>query len=299
METEPTVEVTADLENAWETVDALVSGFVAMLPQLIIAAVVFVLFWFLAMGVRALVKRLVNSRSHDGLGKALGRLAHIAVVFAGFLVAVGIMAPSVGAAELLSVLGVGSVAIGFAFRDILQNFLAGILILIREPFIKGDWVQFGDHEGIVQSISTRSTWIRTFDGRDIAIPNGEVFTNAMMVVTKSDVLRGQYDFGIAYDADLKKAMSVILDVIQSHDKVLADPQPDVGVVDLAGSSVNIRGRWWTHNGDYYRTKLDMIERVKLALDENDIAIPFPTRTLELSDDSKSALGAQAFKEAAE
>lgn len=273
--------ISADVSNAWETVDALLDGFLALLPKLAIAAIVFIIFYFIAVGVRRLVNRVVKSRSHDGLAKALGRLAHIMVLFAGFLVSVGIVAPSVGAAELLSVLGVGSVAIGFAFRDILQNFLAGILILIREPFVKGDWVKFGDYEGIVSSISTRSTWIRTFDGRDIAIPNGEVFTNAMTVVTKSDKMRGQYEFGIAYDADLRAAMQVILETIKSHEKVLNDPAPDVGVCDLAGSSVNIRGRWWTDNADFYRTRLDIIEAVKLALDDHKIAIPFPTRTLEI------------------
>jgi small-conductance mechanosensitive channel len=268
-----------EVDNAWSTLATLVDGFFAMLPKLAIALVVFTLFYVVAMGVRRIVRRVASTKNHQGLGNALGRLAHLGVVFAGFLAAVGIIAPSVGAAELLSILGVGSVAIGFAFRDILQNFLAGILILLREPFSKGDWVQLGDHEGIVTAISTRSTWIRTFDGRDIAIPNGEVFTNAMTVVTRTPTIRAQYEFGVAYDTDLDRAMEVILDAVRAFSTVLDDPAPDAGVADLAGSSVNIRARWWTTNDDFYRTKLDVIKAVKEALDEAGIDIPFPQRQL--------------------
>lgn len=288
--------LTDEVGTAFDTLASMVDSFFAMLPQIAIALTVFIIFVLIAAGVRRLVMRLVSSKNHASLGKALGRLAHIAVVFAGFLVAVSIIAPSVGAAELLSVLGVGSVAIGFAFRDILQNFLAGILILLREPFNVGDWVRFGDHEGIVQSISTRSTWIRTFDGRDIAIPNGEVFTNPMTVVTRTETLRAQYEFGISYDADIDHAMDVILKAVCSFDAVLSDPAPDAGVADLAGSSVNIRARWWTMNDDYYGTKLAVIKKVKQALDDAGIDIPYPHRQVVLDGKNRQILEQQQAAE---
>ncbi|MEM1375803.1 MAG: mechanosensitive ion channel family protein [Pseudomonadota bacterium] len=300
-ETDLAAEATsaADFDATISTISGLIEGFFALLPKLGIAIVLFAAFLVVASIIRRVIKRLTRGKKQSGLGDALGRLGHIATVFAGFLVAISVIAPSVGAAELLSVLGVGSVAIGFAFRDILQNFLAGILILVREPFTVGDWVRFGDYEGIVRSISTRSTWIRSFDGRDIAIPNGEVFTNAMTVVTHSDTLRGQYEFGIAYEADLKQAMSIILKTVQAHPKVLADPAPDVGVCDLAGSSVNLRARWWTANSDFYWTKLNIIKDVKLALDAQGIDIPFPMRTLELSESTRELLDRETFRQAAE
>lgn len=288
-----------EVEKAWGTVADLVDGFFAMLPQILMALAVFAVFWLVAIAARRIVIRLSPTQNHEGLGRALGRLAHIAVMFGGFLVAVSIVAPSVGAAELLSVLGVGSVAIGFAFRDILQNFLAGILILLREPFSVDDWVKLGDHEGIVTSISTRSTWIRTFDGRDIAIPNGEVFTNPMTVVTRTPTIRAQYEFGIAYDADIEQAKTVILRAVRSFDTVLDDPAPDAGVSALAGSSVNIRARWWTTNDDFYNTKLAVIQAVKEALDNADIEIPYPHRQLVFDQSAALNIKAPRFSEAAE
>lgn len=288
-----------EVRTAWETVAALVDGFFALLPKLMIAVVVFLVFFGLAIIVRRVVMRMAPTRNNAGLGRALGRLAHLAVVFGGFLVAVGVVAPSVGAAELLSILGVGSVAIGFAFRDILQNFLAGILILLREPFSVDDWVKLGDHEGIVTAISTRSTWIRTFDGRDIAIPNGEVFTNPMTVVTRTPTIRAQYEFGISYDADIDRAKRAILDTINRFEAVLEDPAPDAGVSDLAGSSVNIRARWWTKNADYYQTKLSIIQAVKEALDEAGIEIPYPHRQLVIDQAAAADLAASDMPRAAE
>jgi small-conductance mechanosensitive channel len=200
----------------------------------------------------------------------------------------------VGAAELIQVLGVGSVAIGFAFRDILQNFLAGLLILLRRPFSEGDWIEFDGYEGVIKEISTRSTWIRTFDGRDVSIPNGEIFTNPVTIMTREPNIRTDYEFGISYDADIGQAKKVILDAIKSVEGVSNFKEPDVGVSDLAGSSVNLKARWWSTTDDVYSVKLGVLEAVKNALDAADIEIPYPHRQLLIQDDV-----AQSIAQAAE
>ncbi|MBB4302725.1 small-conductance mechanosensitive channel [Rhodobium orientis] len=273
------VEVPAAVTTAVGTVNRMVEGFFAMLPQIAIAIVLFLMMVVIASVARALAKRLVSARAPAGVGIAIGRIVHVAVIFFGLLVAVAVIAPSVGAAELLQILGVGSVAIGFAFRDILQNFLAGLLILLRQPFSIGDWVQFGDHSGLVTEISTRSTWIRTFNGRDVSIPNGEIFTNPIMIMTRDPVMRSDYVFGISYDADIDRALEVILGTVKSFDAVIGDPPPDAGVSDLADSSVNIQARWWTKVADAYFTRMEILAAVKKALDEAGIDIPYPHRRL--------------------
>lgn len=287
-------KLTTEANSAIQTIYDMVGGFFALLPKLAIAIVVFFLIFLAAGLIRNLVSRLVSARAAASVGVALGRIAFVATIFAGLLISVAIVAPSVGAAELIQVLGVGSVAIGFAFRDILQNFLAGLLILLRRPFAEGDWIKFDGYEGVIKEISTRSTWIHTFDGRDVSIPNGEIFTNPVTIMTREPHIRTDYEFGISYDADIDLAKKVILDAIKSVDGVSDFKEPDVGVSDLAGSSVNLKARWWSTTDDVYAVKLGVLEAAKKALDAANIEIPYPHRQLLINDDV-----AQSIAQAAE
>lgn len=293
---EPLVE---QANTSIDTVSEMIQGFFAMVPQIIIALFVFIVILVIAGFVKQITTKIVASRANRSVGLALGRIAHMAIIFAGLLVAVAIIAPSVGAAELIQILGVGSVAIGFAFRDILQNFLAGLIILLRQPFRAGDWIKAEGYEGIVREISTRSTWIRTFDGQDVSIPNGEVFTNAFTIVTRDPIMRTDYQFGISYDADIDHAKATILEAIKSIEAVSTDPEPDIGVWDFADSSVNLRARWWTTTDDFYAARMAVLEAVKKAMDKAEIEIPYPHRQImvqdelieSLNDNQKSAANA--------
>lgn len=277
------MDITEKAQNAFETIEAMTAQFFALVPQIIIALIVFIIFWFIAKILSGFLTRLFAKQTNAGVGKALGRIAYIAMLFVAFLLAVAIITPSVGAAQLLQVLGVGSVAIGFAFKDILQNFLAGLLILLRQPFTEGDWIKFDGYEGVVKSISTRSTWLRTFNGHDISIPNGEIFTNPVSVVTRDPDVRSQYDIGISYDADIDLAKQIALDVVADIEQIYSDPKPDIGVDDLGDSAVVLRLRWWTKTSDMYGTKQFVLERIKKAYDQADIGIPYPHRTLEFTE----------------
>ncbi|TDQ67099.1 mechanosensitive ion channel-like protein [Maritalea mobilis] len=293
---EPLVE---QANTSIDTVSEMIQGFFAMVPQILIALFVFIVILVIAGFVKQITTKIVASRANRSVGLALGRIAHMAIIFAGLLVAVAIIAPSVGAAELIQILGVGSVAIGFAFRDILQNFLAGLIILLRQPFRAGDWIKAEGYEGIVREISTRSTWIRTFDGQDVSIPNGEVFTNAFTIVTRDPIMRTDYQFGISYDADIDHAKATILEAIKSIEAVSTDPEPDIGVWDFADSSVNLRARWWTTTDDFYAARMAVLEAVKKAMDKAEIEIPYPHRQImvqdelieSLNDNQKSAANA--------
>ena len=164
-------------------IDSLIDGFLRILPNLVIAALVLMGFFFAARFVRKGIRRATDGRRAEHLGVVLGRLAQAALVFVGLMVAASIVVPGIGGAELVQLLGVGGVAIGFAFRDILQNFVAGILILLNQPFRIGDQIVFKDFEGTVENIETRATVVRTYDGTRVLIPNGELFTNAMRINT--------------------------------------------------------------------------------------------------------------------
>jgi small-conductance mechanosensitive channel len=158
----------------------------------------------------------------------------------GLFVALSIVIPTFRAGDLIQLLGISGVAIGFAFRDILQNFLAGILILLTEPFQINDQIVFKGFEGTGENIETRATTIRTYDGRRIVIPNSELFTNSVTVNTAFENRRLQYDVGIGYGDDIDRAKELMLEALHSVPEILKDPAPDVLLMELAESTVNIR-----------------------------------------------------------
>lgn len=269
-------------------------GFMALLPNLLFGLIVFVAFLFAARGVRSLVERLtLNRQQSESLKILLSRLAYVATLILGVLITVTIVVPSFTPASLVSALGVGGVAIGFAFKDIFQNFLAGVLLLLTEPFKLNDQIKYKDFEGTVESIQTRATTIRTYDGRRVVIPNAELFINAVTVNTAYEKRRLQYDIGIGYGDDIATARQLMLEAMRSVDGVLTDPAPEAIVVDLAGSSVNIRARWWINpprRADVMDAQDRVLEAIKNTLSAHGIDLPFPTQQILLHDQTEATDG---------
>ena len=275
-----------DLGQAAQTIRELLRDTIALLPKLVIALIVFLIFLALAQGVRRLIVRSTESHSHS-LSLLLGRLARTAVIVAGVLVAILIVAPTFGVTELVGILGISGVAIGFAFKDIFQNFLAGTLILLTRPFVVGDQIKVGDYEGTVENIETRATTLKTFDSKRVVIPNTNLFTDSVIVNTAYDRRRSEYDVGIGYEDDLDKAKELILEAIRSAEGVLESPAPQALTVELAESSVNIRARWWTKadQASVVTTKDQVISAIKKRLDAGGVNIPFPIRTVYFNDET--------------
>jgi small conductance mechanosensitive channel len=201
--------------------------------------------------------------------------------------------PSFKAGDLIQLLGISSVAIGFAFRDILQNFLAGILILLTEPFQIDDQIVFKEFEGTVENIQTRATTIRTYDGRRIVIPNSELFTNSLTVNTAFENRRLEYDIGIGYGDDIDRAKQLILEAIHETEGVLPQPAPDAIVVDLAASTVNIRARWWIkppRRAPALDLQDGVLTAIKSKLTANGIDLPFPTQQILFHDQTEETDG---------
>ena len=275
-----------DLSQAIETIRGLVLGFIGLLPKLVIGLVVFVIFMILARGVRRLIIKGTESRSRS-LSLLLGRLARTAVIILGVLVFLLIVVPDFDVTGLIGILGISGVAIGFAFKDIFENFLAGILILLTRPFVVGDQIKMGDYEGTVENIETRATTLKTFDSKRVVIPNADLYTNSVVVNTAYDRRRSEYDVGIGYEDDIDKAKELILEATRDTEGVLESPAPQALTVELAGSSVNIRARWWTKpdQASTVLTKDRVITAIKQRLDAGDINIPFPIRTVYFNDET--------------
>jgi small-conductance mechanosensitive channel len=156
------------------------------------------------------------------------------------------------------------------------------LILLTEPFEIDDQIVFKSFEGTVENIQTRATTIRTYDGRRIVIPNSELFTNSITVKTAFENRRLEYDVGIGYSDDINQAKQLILEAIASVDEVLKDPAPDALVMELAGSTVNIRARWWIkppRRADALDSRDKVLTAIKNKLTANGIDLPFPTQQI--------------------
>lgn len=277
---------------ALERVDSWLDGFVKLLPNIMVSILVFLVFFFIARLTRRIVKKTFAARGRPNLGEILGGFFNASVLIFGGLIAATIVIPNLDPASIVAGLGVSSVAIGFAFKDILQNWLAGLLILLRQPFEIGDQIEVGRYEGTVKHIETRATIIRTYDGQRAVIPNSEIYTNAVLVKTGEDKRRSQYDIGIGYADNIDEACELIKNVMRNIEGIEQDPAPEAYVWDLAASWVTVRARWWTDSqrGDVVANRSNVVRGVKKALDAAKIDMPYDTRVHLFHDQTEDSDG---------
>ncbi len=247
------------------------------------AFAVFALFYVVGVVVRRIATRFaLRTSRHHSVGIVLGRLGQGAIVLLGLLVALVIAMPGFTPGQLVSVLGLSSVAIGFAFRDILQNFLAGILLLLSEPFRIGDQIRSGDFEGTVMNIETRATFILTYDGRRIVVPNSTLFVNPVIVNTANEKRRLEYDITLPKPVDVARTKALVLRTMQGLPHVLRDPAPDVLLVGFTDKDATLRLRWWIQPPLHYElsrgldTVLERVREALLAAQARASAPPQPT-----------------------
>lgn len=280
-------------DAAWATLEEMLLHLVALFPNLIVAIVLLVLSYFAARLSRRFVRRFVHRMSlAEGANLILGRLSQWLIMFLGLLVSLMILFPSFDAGQLIELLGIGGVAIGFAFRDIVQNFLAGILLLLTQPFRLDDQIRVGDYEGTVEDIQTRATLLKTYDGRRVVIPNADLFTQSVIVNTAYPIRRTEYSFGIGYNDDVSRAAELIVEAISEVDQVLTDPAPDVRLAGLGDFSVSLLGRWWTDSrrSDVVDVQDQVLAKVKIRLTQAGIDLPFPTQHILLHDQTEETDG---------
>ena len=280
------------VEPTIRKVEGYIEGFFWILPNLGIALLAFLLFVAGAWAGKRAIIHVLQRRDRGDLGLLLGGSAKWAIILFGLLVVATIVFPSVKPADVLATLGIGSVAIGFAFKDILQNWLSGLLILYRQPFRRGDQIRSGEFEGTVEHIEARATLIRTYDGQRVVIPNSDIYTRATTVRTAFEIRRSEYDVGIGYGDDVERACEVIANALQIVDGVEQDPAPEAIPWALDASTVNIKVFWWSapDRASVVHTRGRVIAAVKRALVEAGIDLPFPTRVVLLHDQTEETDG---------
>ena len=266
----------------------------ALVPGLVIALVLFGVGLLVARGVRAAVRRAAEMReASPGSAAVLGRIAGGMTILVSFLVAASVAFPSVSAADLFNLLGIGGVAIGFAFRDVLQNLLAGILILLTRPFVIGDQIRAGSHEGTVEDVWVRATVLRTYDNQRILIPNATLFVDKITIITAHDKRRLAFPLTIGNGDDMKEARRVIVEALRGTEGVLADPAPEALVTGLGAAGVDMTARFWIdppRRRDAVDALDHAISNVKDALTAAGIDLPYPTSQVLLHDQTEAADG---------
>jgi small conductance mechanosensitive channel len=184
-------------------------------------------------------------------------------------------------ASFVAIVGAAGLAIGLALQGSLANFAAGVLILIFRPFEVGDFVEVAGVSGAVQNIQIFTTELHTPDNKKVIVPSGGVISGNITNYSANNTRRVDLVFGIGYSEDIDVAKTLLQTVLAAEPKVLQDPEPTIGVVELADSSVNLVCRPWVNTADYWDVYFNVTEAVKKALDAGGISIPFPQRDLHL------------------
>ncbi len=262
--------------------ESYIESFVRSLPNIAAAIVVLVVTWLLAKGLKKLLEKAMASA---GVRKALIGLtrtvAGVGVWVLGILIAMAVLFPSVKPGSVLAALGVGGIAIGFAFKDIFENFMAGAMIMLRKPMRIGDFIHCEGVEGKIEEIMIRDTYVRQTDGQLVLVPNAMLFKNPVYVRTDEKLRRFEILAGVSYDANVDEARDIIRKAVERLEVVAKDKPVDVFATEFNSSSIDFRVRWWTESKprDLHESRDKVIASIKSALDEAGIEIPYPYRTL--------------------
>jgi small-conductance mechanosensitive channel len=181
-----------------------------------------------------------------------------------------------------AVFAAATIALGFAAQDVLGNLVSGVFIVVDPEFNIGDWIRWKDREGIIEYISFRVTRVHTFDNELISVPNGELTRNAVVNPVAKGTLRVRDTFCVAYGTDIDRARSLLVETARGHDGILNRPAPSVGTVGLGDSCVELEARFWIPNPrrtDFLRIRAEFVEAVLAAFEEADVEMPYPTREL--------------------
>lgn len=269
------------LELLWDQLWSMWAGFVKLLPSLAIALVVFILTWIVARFVAGLGYRLASrAKLRPSLCELIETLVRIGVWVLGTMIALTVLLPGLTPASLFAGLGIGAVAIGFAFQDIFENFLAGVLLMLREKMRIGDVIDCEGIIGKVERISLRETHIRKLSNEVTIVPNSILFKNPVEILTDLDQRRHEVVVGVAYDTDLDEAARVIRDAVQQAESVDTDRGVDVFAREFGSSSIDFTVRWWAGSKprDMHESRDVVVRSIKRSLDDAGIEIPFPYMT---------------------
>lgn len=264
--------------------DNWLESLTAMLPNVVVALLVLILFYFLARGARLITSRLLSRFSQKvAINNLFVTSIYLLVLGLGLIMALNVLHLDQTVSSLLAGAGIVGLALSFAFQDITTNFISGILMAFREPIQVGDIVKIGEFMGTVEKIDLRVTVVKTFQGLHVLIPNKDVFQNAVTNYTKTKERRIDLEVGVSYGENLEQVKRIALEAISRLPYLLPNKDLNFFYTAFADSSINFVIMLWVHYPDepgFFKARSDAIMQIKKAFDNNGISIPYPIRTLD-------------------
>ncbi len=257
---------------------SMAEGFVASLPSMVIALIILIITWLVAKYAIRIADSLTGRSSiRPSLKNLIDTLVKLAIWLVGLMLAMIILLPGFTPTSLIAGLGIGAVAIGFAFQDIFENFLAGVLIMLREKMRIGDVIECEGITGKVEHITLRETYVRKLSGEVTLVPNSILFKNPVEILTDEAKRRHEVVAGVSYDTDLDHAASVIMKSVENIDGIDSEKGIDIFASEFNSSSVDFTVRWWAGSRprDMWETRDAVIRAIKRGFDDAGIEIPFP------------------------
>jgi small-conductance mechanosensitive channel len=249
-------------------------------PLILLALLIIVLAWLVSKAVGALARRFFASRVESPLLLAVVvRLFAIPVFLLGVYFVLQVAGLTRLALTVLGGTGLAGIIIGFAFRDIAENFLASLLLSMRNPFRRGDLIEVAGHKGVVQNLNTRSTVLLTLDGTHVQIPNATVYKSTITNFSSNESRRAEFSVGVGYDSPTAKAQAIVMEVLRNHPAVLPTPEPLVLVDELGPAAVNLKVSYWFDSTIYAPNKINsaLLRISKNMLLQSGIELPDPAR----------------------
>ncbi|MBN1355141.1 mechanosensitive ion channel [bacterium] len=254
---------------------------IALYGLKVIAAIAILLIgWIVAKGIRGIIRRIMR-RVHldETLVSFVSSMCYVGILAFVIIAALGQL--GVQTASFVVVLGSAGLAVGLALQGSLANFAAGVLMIIFKPFKVGDFIEGGGVAGVVEEIGIFTTELKSLDNKKIIVPNGKITGDNIVNYTANEIRRVDIVAGVSYQDDLDKVKNVLADILAKDDRVLKDPAPTIGVLELADSSVNFVVRPWVNTADYWDVFFAIQENIKKRFDSEGICIPFPQQDVHL------------------
>ena len=250
-----------------------------------LALLIFIVGRFTVSIIIGIVRKLLSKAGMDNI-----LINFISAIFSWLLLLVVVIQAlsqlGVDTNSLIVLIGAAGLAIGLSLRDFLQNFAAGVMLLIFRPFKEGDSVEAGGIAGSVKQINIFSTTFLTADNKQVIVPNGAIYSGVITNNSATGTRRIDMVFGIGYEDDIEKAKGIIEEIIKSESRILNTPEYLIAVGELADSSVNIYVRPWVSTSNYWSVKFDFIEKIKLEFDKNGISIPYPQMDVHIDNEKE-------------
>lgn len=276
--------LTTAVEKVLEKLESWFETFVSMLPNMVLAIILFILFLTLARITKRLFAKLIRRATHDiAIQSLFTQLIYYIVMGVGFFIILEVLNLDKAVTSLLAGVGVIGIALGFAFQEIAANFVSGVILAFKKPFNIGDVIDIEGTMGTVERNDFRVTVIRTFQGQEVYIPNKDLLQKKIVNYTITGERRVDLKIGISYGEDLEKVREVTLEAVKTVEGVRTDKDLIFDYAAFGDSSINYNLRFWIHfpaEPSILDITSNVIITIKKAYDRNDITIPFPIRTLD-------------------